>query len=114
MLRDLFDVSGDGVVLRVHVHPGAGRTQVVGVHGDALKVRVASPPQDGRANQAVVDLVAEVLHVGADTVELTGGPTSREKRVTVTGIDADEVERLLQLAVDGDGRPGEPKTRRAR
>src|SRR5947207_6176918 len=92
MLEDLFDVSGeDAVVLRLHVQPGAGRTAVVGRHGDALKVRVAAPPEGGRANAAVITLVATTLGVKEDQVELTSGESSRSKRVKVTGAEVDEV-----------------------
>ena len=52
-----------GVVLAVHVQPGAGRTEVVGRHGDALKLRVAAPPTGNRANDAVVELVAKPMEM---------------------------------------------------
>lgn len=114
MVDDLFDVSDDGVVLRVHVHPGAGRTTVVGRHGDALKVKVAAPPQDGRANDAVRQVVADVFGVAVDDVEVTGGATGRAKRVRIGGVERDEAVRLLQLAVDGDARPGDDRPVRPR
>ena len=97
---ELFDVTADGdVVLRLHVQPGAGRTAVVGIYGDALKVRVAAPPEGGRANEACLDLVAETFGVGRDAVELTGGQASRSKRVRVTGVEVADVEHLLGEAL---------------
>ena len=101
---DLFDVSGeDTVVLRLHVQPGAGRTAVVGRHGDALKVRVAAAPEGGRANTAVLALVATTLGAGQDQVTLTSGESSRSKRVKVTGVDPEEVRRLLIEATAESG-----------
>ncbi|HET7489110.1 MAG TPA: DUF167 domain-containing protein [Acidimicrobiales bacterium] len=111
MAGDPFDVDDEGaVVLRLHVQPGAGRTAVTGRYGDALKVRVAAPPERGRANEAVVALVATTLGVAAGQVELVSGPSSRSKRVRVTGVDADDVRRLLTAAMEASqqvpGRPG--------
>src|SRR6266576_2327711 len=102
---EVFDRAGDdAVVLRLHVNPGAGRTAVVGRHGDALKVRVAAPPEGGRANAAVVTLVATTLGVKEGSVELTSGESSRSKRVKVSGVEVDEVRRLLTEAMkNGEG-----------
>lgn len=97
--HDLFDVSGDDAVLRLHVLPGAGRTAVVGRHGDALKVRVAAPPERGRANEACLDLVASLVGVGRDAVSLSAGDSSRTKRVRIAGIDPDELAALLETAL---------------
>jgi uncharacterized protein (TIGR00251 family) len=109
---DLYDVVRDAVVVRVHVQPGAGRSAVVGRHGDSLKVRVAAPPVDGRANAAAIALVAETLGVKESSVELVSGDRSRYKRLRVIGIDADEVEsRLRQALAEADSRVGEPRHR---
>ena len=113
MVDDLFDIAaaeGDAkappdLILRLHVHPGAGRTAVVGRHGDALKVKVGAPPADGRANAAVVGLVAETLGIPLSQVELAGGEASRSKRVRVKGVDIDDLRRILQRVV-ADGNAG--------
>jgi uncharacterized protein len=88
------------VVLRLHVLPGAGRTAVTGTHGDALKVRVAAPPEKGRANDACRDLIATLADVKPAAVELTNGATSRSKRFTITNVDVDELARRLELAIE--------------
>jgi uncharacterized protein (TIGR00251 family) len=118
MVDDLFVISGAGddragepgevtVVLQVHVQPGAGRTAVVGRHGRALKVRVAAPPQAGRANDACVALLAETFGVGASQVELVGGASSREKRFRIRAIELDGFRRRLERVVhEGQAGPG--------
>ncbi len=108
MLHDLYDISGDDVVLRVHVQPGAGRNAVMGRHGDALKVKVGAPPADGRANAAVVALLAKSLGVPEARVTLESGASSRSKRVRIAGMSGADVDRLLELAIAGNakGAPG--------
>jgi uncharacterized protein (TIGR00251 family) len=96
-----FDVRTDGtLVLRLHVQPGARRPGVVGRHGDALKVAVTAPADRGRANEAVLALVAELLGVPRSAVELVAGATSRSKRVAVRGIGADAARLALGNAAD--------------
>jgi uncharacterized protein len=79
--------SKAGAVLVVHVQPGAGRTEVVGRHGAALKIRVGAPPTGGRANEAVVELVAREFRIPASSVSITAGAASRQKRVQLAGVD---------------------------
>ncbi len=98
--------TDDGIFVDVHVQPGAHRARVVGRHGDALKIAVAAPPIEGRANDAVVKAIAEVFGVPASDVTITSGDTGRRKRLLVAGVD----ERGAQVAVDnalaGGSRPG--------
>jgi uncharacterized protein (TIGR00251 family) len=101
VVPDTFDITADGdVVLRLHVQPGAGRTAVMGTFNGALKVRVAAPPQGGRANDACLALVADLLGVKPAQLELTSGASGRDKRVKVTGVEVDDVRRLIESAVD--------------
>jgi len=108
-LDELYTTAGDdAVVLNVHLQPGPGRTSVVGRHGTALKVRVAVPPEGGRANEACTTLLGETFAVA--TVELVGGAESREKRFKLSGVDIEEFRRQLERAVDGGaGRSGPEK-----
>jgi uncharacterized protein (TIGR00251 family) len=112
MFDDLYDfTAGDNedngtAVVRRHVPPGAGRTSVVGRKGDAVKVRVAAPPEGGRANDAVVALVAATFDVKLAQVTLVSGQSSRAKRVQIDGVAEAEVERLLELAMEEARRGG--------
>lgn len=107
---ELYRMHGDdAVVLNIHVQPGAGRTAVVGRHGTALKVRVAAPPEGGRANDACAALLAETF--GPGDVELVGGASSRSKRFRMSGLDGDEFRRHLERLVhEGASGPG-PESR---
>ena len=81
--------------LTLHVQPGAKKTEVAGVHGDALKIRLAAPPVDGKANAALIAFVADRLGVAKSAVSLKSGQTSRRKVLEVTGAPADTAQRLL-------------------
>jgi len=75
---ELVSVAG-GTRLRLRVKPGARKTAIVGVHGGALKVAVAAAPEKGKANRAVVKLLAEVLDLPASAVTIAAGETSQDK-----------------------------------
>jgi uncharacterized protein (TIGR00251 family) len=87
-----------GVTVSVHVQPRAGRTQITGRHGDALKIRVAAPPVEGRATEAARVALAAALRVPAATVTLVAGERSRLKRFRVDGLaEADARDRIAAL-----------------
>ena len=84
--------------LTLRVSPGATRPGIVGRHGAGWKVRVAAAPEDGKANAAVVRLLAETVGVPARDVAILTGHASRDKTVELTGIDERETERRLTEA----------------
>lgn len=87
--------DGDGVVLTLHIQPGAKKTEIVGRHGDALKIRLAAPPVDGKANEALIAFIAAKVGVGRTVVELVSGQTARAKRVRIHDIDAQAAAKKL-------------------
>jgi len=88
------EVRGRTVRVSVHVQPRAARSEIVGLHGAALKVRLQAPPVDGAANEALVRLLAERLGVGRRSVRVIAGATSRAKTVEVDGTTEDAVRAL--------------------
>ena len=82
--------------LRLHVIPGSTRPGIVGRHGEAWKVRVAAAPERGRANEAVLDLLAETLSLPRRDVKLIAGHGTRDKIVELDGIGEVETRRLLE------------------
>ena len=95
---NLVETTGDGVRIQLHIQPRARRTELAGAFGDALKVRLKSPPVDGAANEELVRFLAERLSVPRSRVELVAGHSGRRKTVRVTGVSAVDAERRLGLA----------------
>lgn len=75
----------EGITLSLHVQPGAKRSEIVGLHGDALKIKLAAPPVEGRANEALLKYIAELFDVPLRNVELKQGEQSRRKVVAIAG-----------------------------
>jgi len=85
----------EGVIVAVYVQPRASRDEVVGMHGDALRVRLTAPPVEGAANQRCREFLAKLLRVPKSDVTLVSGDKSRHKRLLIRGVDAAAVfERL--------------------
>ena len=80
--------------MSVHVQPRASRSEVVGTHGSALKVRIQAPPVEGAANEAVISLLAERLGVPRRAVRIVAGSSSRGKTVEIDGTTEEAVRAL--------------------
>lgn len=84
----------EGWLISVHAQPGAKKSAVAGLHGESLKVRVAAPPVEGKANDALTAFVAKALGLPRRAVSIVKGESSREKLLLVADTDADPT-RLL-------------------
>ncbi|MCB4359760.1 DUF167 domain-containing protein [Quatrionicoccus australiensis] len=94
-MSEWFRQAGDGrITLTLHIQPGAKKTEFAGLHGDALKIRLAAPPVDGKANEALVRFLADVLDLPKSAVVLKSGQTSRRKVLEVSGSDSARISAL--------------------
>jgi uncharacterized protein (TIGR00251 family) len=89
--------TSTGIRLAIHVQPRASKTEVIGLHGDAIKIRLAAPPVEGAANNALVDFLAEALQVPRSSVAITAGHSARRKVVTVDGLTPAQAAQRLHL-----------------
>ena len=85
----------EGSLLAVRAQPGARKPGVIGEQVGALKVAVTAPPEDGRANQALTELLRDWLGLKRSQVELAGGATNRNKQFLIRGLNPDELRALL-------------------
>ena len=91
----MIEQRGSAVRVRIYAQPRASRSEVVGEHGDMLKVRVAAPPVDGAANAELVRFLAKRVGVAPSLVTVVGGDTGRSKVIEIEGVDVDIVRRAL-------------------
>ena len=85
-----------GAIFQVKVHPRAKKNAITGVVGDALKLALTAPPVEGRANEACIAFLAEVLNVPRSSVTIAAGETSRNKVIRIAGVSAAQVEDRLR------------------
>lgn len=84
------------ITFEVRVVPRAARTELAGEIGNAVKIRVASPPVDGAANAELIKFLAKMFGVAKSGVEIVSGQTSKTKRVQITGVTAEQMRKILR------------------
>lgn len=89
-----------GVILRVQVQPRSSRNKIVGLQGDALKIKLTSPPVEGAANKACCEYLAKLFGIAKGAVELISGDKSRQKRVLLNGLDVQSVSAVLDAYIE--------------
>ncbi|HVZ16472.1 MAG TPA: DUF167 domain-containing protein [Terriglobales bacterium] len=91
--------TADGATFSVRVHPRAKKNAISGELGDALKLSLTAPPVEGKANEACIRFLAELLQVPRSSVTIAAGDTSRNKVIRVHGLTAAQVEEKLREAI---------------
>lgn len=89
--------SANGVLLRIRVQPRASRNEIVGLHGDTVRVRLSAPPVDGQANDELIRFLSQQLHVPRSAVRLVSGASSRSKTIMISGAQLGDVTARLRL-----------------
>ena len=88
---------GKGVTFAIKVHPRAKKNAITGELGDALKVSIATPPIEGRANEACIEFFAKLLKVPRSSVTIASGQSNRKKVIRVVGISAEEIRKRIGM-----------------
>lgn len=96
---DILESNADGVLLQVRAQPGARRNGIVGIHNARLKVAVTQIAERGKANDAVLEVLAEDLNLRRSQLELVAGATNREKTILVRNIDLEELSARIDASV---------------
>ena len=82
-------------LLWIHVQPRSSRTEIIGWHGDAIKIRLKAPPVDGAANEELIRFLSKAIGVPKQAVQITAGKTARRKRVKIDGVEHGDVMAVL-------------------
>ena len=98
----MIENHAEGCVLAVRAQPGARKNGVMGVHDGQLKVAVTAPADQGRANEALVDVIAEAFELKRSRVELIAGQTSRAKKFLIRGVRNADLERKVSALLDSE------------
>jgi uncharacterized protein len=93
----MFRQKEEGVEISLYIQPGASKSEITGVHNDQLKIKIKAPPVDGKANEAVVAFLSEILGIPKRQIELYKGEKSREKKVFVRGISIEDIRMKLKI-----------------
>lgn len=81
--------------IQVRVQPGASRNEIVGFEGEVLRIRLTAPPVEGKANKALIALLADALRVGKSRIEIVSGHSSRQKVIEVRDLEEEEIRARL-------------------
>ncbi len=87
--------TDQGVVLQLRIMPNAGKNMIQGIHGDALKIRIAAPPVEGKANKALRKFLAQSFALSMSRVDILAGETGRNKKVLLTGVNGETIRQIL-------------------
>jgi len=89
-----------GAALECHIQPGATRGRILGDYDGKLKIAVAAPPVDGKANQALIAFLSKELGVAKSRIKLVRGESSRSKRLVIGGLSPDELRHMLEASIE--------------
>lgn len=94
----MIESADQGLILSVYVQPGASKNQIIGPHNGALKIKIKSPPVDGKANEALLDYLKELTGLAKKNINLVSGEKSRQKKVWIGGLSEADLKNKLGLS----------------
>lgn len=87
--------TNSGVILSIRTQPGSSKNRIIGEYGGRLKLAVTAAPEKGKANKAVIKLLANTLHIHESAIHVVSGESSRDKRLMIDGVTSEDIKSLL-------------------
>lgn len=87
--------TNSGVILSIRTQPGSSKNRIIGEYGGRLKLAVTAAPEKGKANKAVIELLADTLRINASSIHIISGESSRDKRFVIEGLTLEDVTASL-------------------
>ena len=87
--------TNSGIILSIRTQPGSSKNRIIGEYGGRLKLAVTAAPEKGKANKAVIELLADTLHINESSIHIISGKSSRDKRLMIEGLMPEDVKSLL-------------------
>jgi len=87
--------TNSGIILSIRTQPGSSKNRIIGEYGGRLKLAVTAAPEKGRANKAVIELLADTLHISESSIHIISGESSRDKRLMIEGLTPEDIKSLL-------------------
>jgi len=87
--------TNSGVILSIRTQPGSSKNRIIGEYGGRLKLAVTAAPEKGKANKAVIELLADTLHINESSIQIISGESSRDKRLMIEGLTPEDIKSLL-------------------
>ena len=89
--------TNSGIILSVRTQPGSSKNRIIGEYGGRLKLAVTAAPEKGKENKAVIELLADTLHIHESSIHIISGESSRDKRLMIEGLTPEDIKSLLNL-----------------
>ena len=89
--------TNSGIILSIRTQPGSSKNRIIGEYGGRLKLAVTAAPEKGKANKAVIELLADTLHIHESSIHIISGESSRDKRLMIEGLTPEDIKSLLNL-----------------
>ena len=87
--------TNSGVILSIRTQPSSSKNRIIGEYGGRLKLAVTAAPEKGKANKAVIELLADTLHINESSIQIISGESSRDKRLMIEGLTPEDIKSLL-------------------
>ena len=97
-MENFIKVKGNKIFLKVHINPNSKKNEIVGIFDNSLKIKISSPPVDGKANKAIIKFFSKFLNIPKSKIKIEKGDKSRDKLIAIEGFNESALKKLQEVA----------------